>query len=113
MNYDIIIAIVIALGFCASVFFMSKKNVKLDYLTELKLALLLAGMSFKDVKMKAIADILMATVVGLEKTQLSSKEKKKEAMKQAIEEIYKKTKVTLDEETLSTIIDIAVSYMQK
>ena len=85
----------------------------MDYMTELKLALLLAKMSFKDIKLQKIADILMSIVTGLEMTKLSAQEKKAEAMKKAIQEIYEKTGVNLDEATLSTIIDIAVAHMQK
>ena len=106
---DIIIAIAITFGFIVTVFCIEKK----DYMTELKLALLLAKMSFKDVKLQKIADILMSIVVGLEQTKLSAQEKKAEAMKKAIQEIYDKTGVNLDETTLSTIIDIAVAHMQK
>ena len=113
INTDIIIAIALAFGFIITVFCIEKKKIKMDYMTELKLALLLAKMSFKDVKLQKIADILMSIVVGLEQTELSAQEKKAEAMKQAIQEIYDKTGVNLDENTLSTIIDIAVSYMQK
>ena len=110
---DIIIAIAITFGFIVTVFCIEKKKIKMDYMTELKLALLLAKMSFKDIKLQKIADILMTIVTGLEQTKLSAQEKKAEAMKQAIQEIYDKTGVNLDETTLSTIIDIAVSYMQK
>lgn len=113
INTDIIIAIALTAGFIAAVFFIEKKNLKLDYITELKLALLLAKMSFKDVKLQKIADIIMAIVVGLDQTKLSSQEKKKIAMQKAIKEIYEKTNVNLDEQTLSIIIDIAVSHMQK
>lgn len=113
INTDIIIAIALAFGFIITVICIEKKKIKMDYMTELKLALLLAKMSFKDVKLQKIADILMTIVVGLEQTKLSAQEKKAEAMKQAIQEIYDKTGVNLDENTLSTIIDIAVSYMQK
>jgi len=110
---DIIIAIAITFGFIITVFCIEKKKIKMDYMTELKLALLLAKMSFKDVKLQKIADILMSIVTGLEMTNMSAQEKKAEAMKKAIQEIYDKTGVNLDEATLSTIIDIAVSYMQK
>lgn len=112
INTDIIIAITLTAGFIAAVFFIEKKNLKLDYITELKLALLLSKMSFKDVKLQKMADIIMTIVVGLEQTKLSSQEKKKIAMQKAIQEIYSKTGVNLDETTLSTIIDIAVAHMQ-
>lgn len=110
---DIIIAIAITFGFIVTVFCIEKKKIKMDYMTELKLALLLAKMSFKDVKLQKIADILMSIVTGLEMTNMSAQEKKAEAMKKAIQEIYDKTGVNLDEVTLSTIIDIAVAHMQK
>lgn len=110
---DIIIAIAIAFGFIVTVFCIEKKKIKMDYMTELKLALLLAKMSFKDVKLQKIADILMSIVTGLEMTNMSAQEKKAQAMKKAIQEIYDKTGVNLDEATLSTIIDIAVAHMQK
>ena len=110
---DIIIAIAITFGFIVTVFCIEKKKIKMDYITELKLTLLLAKMSFKDVKLQKIADIIMTIVVGLEQTKLSAQEKKAEAMKKAIQEIYDKTGVNLDEATLSTIIDIAVAHMQK
>ena len=110
---DIIIAIAITFGFIVTVFCIEKKKIKMDYMTELKLSLLLAKMSFKDIKLQKIADILMSIVTGLEMTNMSAQEKKAEAMKKAIQEIYDKTGVNLDEATLSTIIDIAVSYMQK
>ena len=110
---DIIIAIAITFGFIVTVFCIEKKKIKMDYMTELKLALLLAKMSFKDVKLQKIADIIMTIVVGLEQTKLSAQEKKAAAMKQAIKEIYDKTGINLDEATLSTIIDIAVAHMQK
>jgi len=109
---DIIIAIAITFGFIVTVFCIEKKKIKMDYMTELKLALLLAKMSFKDIKLQKIADILMSIVVGLEQTKLSAQEKKAEAMQKAIKEIYDKTGVSLDEATLSTIIDIAVAHMQ-
>ena len=113
INTDTVLAIVIAIGFFVILKFMKDKKIKLDYITELKLALLLAKMSFKDVKLQKIADILMSIVTGLEMTNMSAKEKKAEAMRKAIQEIYNKTGVNLDEATLSTIIDIAVAHMQK
>ena len=112
INTDTVLAIVIAIGFFVILKFMKDKKIKLDYITELKLALLLAKMSFKDVKLQKIADILMSIVTGLEMTNMSAKEKKAEAMPKAIKEIYDKTGVSLDEATLSTIIDIAVAHMQ-
>jgi len=112
INTDTVLAIVIAIGFFVILKFMKDKKIKLDYITELKLALLLAKMSFKDVKLQKIADILMSIVTGLEMTNMSAKEKKAEAMQKAIKEIYDKTGVSLDEATLSTIIDIAVAHMQ-
>ena len=112
-NNDIIIATGIALGFCIVVFFMNKNKINLNYITELKLALLIAGMSFKDSKMKSLADILMSIVVGLENINISSQEKKAKAMKKAIVEIYDKLKIKLDDFVLSTIIDIAVSHMKE
>ena len=112
INTDTVLAIVIAIGFFVILKFMKDKKIKLDYITELKLALLLAKMSFKDVKLQKIADILMSIVTGLEMTNMSAKEKKAEAMQKAIKEIYDKTGVSLDEAILSTIIDIAVAHMQ-
>lgn len=112
INTDTVLAIVIAIGFFVILKFMKDKKIKLDYITELKLALLLAKMSFKDVKLQKIADILMSIVTGLEMTNMSAKEKKAEAMQKAIKEICDKTGVSLDEATLSTIIDIAVAHMQ-
>ncbi|EHL17373.1 hypothetical protein HMPREF9630_00540 [Peptoanaerobacter stomatis] len=112
-NTDAMIAIIIAISFSITVFFMNKNKIKLDYITELKLALLLAKMSFKDVKLQKIADILMSIVVGLENTHMTSKEKKAEAMKKAVKEIQEKVNVSLDEDILSMIIDIAVSYMKE
>lgn len=110
---DIIIAIAITFGFIVTVICIEKKKIKMDYMTELKLALLLAKMSFKDIKLQKIADILMSIVTGLEMTNMTAQEKKAEAMKKAIQEIYDKTGVNLDETTLSTIIDIAVAHIQK
>ena len=104
INSETVLAIVIAIGFFVILKVMKDKKIKLDYITELKLALLLAKMSFKDIKLQKIADILMSIVTGLEK--------KAEAMKKAIKEIYEKTGVSLDETTLSTVIDIAVAHMQ-
>ena len=111
-NSEIVFAIVIAIGFFVILKVMKDKKIKLDYITELKLALLLAKMSFKDIKLQKIADILMSIVTGLEITNMTAQEKKAEAMKKAIKEIYEKTGVSLDETTLSTIIDIAVAHMQ-
>ena len=112
INTDTVLAIVIAIGFFVILKFMKDKKIKLDYITELKLALLLAKMSFKDIKLQKIADILMSIVTGLEMTNMTAQEKKAEAMKKAIKEIYEKTGVSLDETTLSTIIDIAVTHMK-
>lgn len=111
-NSETVLAIVIAIGFFVILKVMKDKKIKLDYITELKLALLLAKMSFKDIKLQKIADILMSIVTGLEMTNMTAQEKKAEAMKKAIKEIYEKTGVSLDETTLSTIIDIAVAHMQ-
>lgn len=111
-NSETVFAIVIAIGFFVILKVMKDKKIKLDYITELKLALLLAKMSFKDIKLQKIADILMSIVTGLEITNMTAQEKKAEAMKKAIKEIYEKTGVSLDETTLSTIIDIAVAHMQ-
>ena len=111
-NSETVLAIVIAIGFFVILKVMKDKKIKLDYITELKLALLLAKMSFKDIKLQKIADILMSIVTGLEMTNMTTQEKKAEAMKKAIKEIYEKTGVSLDETTLSTIIDIAVAHMQ-
>lgn len=111
-NSETVLAIVIAIGFFVILKVMKGKKIKLDYITELKLALLLAKMSFKDIKLQKIADILMSIVTGLEMTNMTAQEKKAEAMKKAIKEIYEKTGVSLDETTLSTIIDIAVAHMQ-
>ena len=112
INTDTVLAIVIAIGFFVILKVMKDKKIKLDYITELKLALLLAKMSFKDIKLQKIADILMSIVTGLEMTNMTAQEKKAEAMKKAIKEIYEKTGVSLDETTLSTVIDIAVAHMQ-
>lgn len=112
INTDTVFAIVIAIGFFIILKVMKDKKIKLDYMTELKLALLLAKMSFKDIKLQKIADILMSIVTGLEMTNMTAQEKKAEAMKKAIKEIYEKTGVSLDETTLSTIIDIAVTHMK-
>ena len=111
-NSETVFAIVIAIGFFVILKVMKDKKIKLDYIIELKLALLLAKMSFKDIKLQKIADILMSIVTGLEITNMTAQEKKAEAMKKAIKEIYEKTGVSLDETTLSTIIDIAVAHMQ-
>ena len=111
-NSETVLAIVIAIGFFVILKVMKDKKIKLDYITELKLALLLAKMSFKDIKLQKIADILMSIVTGLEMTNMTAQEKKAEAMKKAIKEIYEKTGVSLDETTLSTIIDIAVTHMK-
>ena len=112
INSETVLAIVIAIGFFVILKVMKDKKIKLDYITELKLALLLAKMSFKDIKLQKIADILMSIVTGLEMTNMTAQEKKAEAMKKAIKEIYEKTGVSLDETTLSTVIDIAVAHMQ-
>lgn len=112
INSETVLAIVIAIGFFVILKVMKDKKIKLDYITELKLALLLAKMSFKDIKLQKIADILMSIVTGLEMTNMTAQEKKAEAMKKAIKEIYEKTGASLDETTLSTVIDIAVAHMQ-
>ena len=112
INSETVLAIAIAIGFFVILKVMKDKKIKLDYITELKLALLLAKMSFKDIKLQKIADILMSIVTGLEMTNMTAQEKKAEAMKKAIKEIYEKTGVSLDETTLSTVIDIAVAHMQ-
>lgn len=111
-NNDIVLAILITLGFVITVVIMKKTKFKFDYYSELKMALLLASISFKDIKLKKIADICITIVIGLEKTNKTAQEKKAQAMKEVTKKIRDKLNLQLDEEVVSVIIDIAVSYMQ-
>ena len=111
-NSDTVLAILITLGFAITVVVMKKTKFKFDYYSELKMALLLASISFKDIKLKKLADICMTIVIALEKTNKTAQEKKAIAMKEVMKELHKKMNLKLDEEIVSIIIDIAVSYMQ-
>jgi len=103
-NSDTVLAILITLGFAITVVVMKKTKFKFDYYSELKMALLLASISFKDIKLKKLADICMTIVIAQEKKAI--------AMKEVMKELHEKMNLKLDEEIVSIIIDIAVSYMQ-
>jgi hypothetical protein len=109
MDWNIIIALLVVVALCAFFIFMKKRNFK--YYNVIKLALLIVGMSFKDVKIKGIADIAMIIVKELEKLDMASTDKQKEAIKAAAVEIFARFNITLDDDVLARIVDIAVAYM--
>lgn len=109
MDYTIILSVLIVIGLTGFFIYMRNKNFK--YYDEVRLALLLVGMSFKDVKIKGIANTAMEIVQQLEILDMASEQKQKEAIKEAAKVINEKFNITLDDEVLATIIDIAVAHM--
>lgn len=111
LNMNVVYAVSIVVSFCLILVLMKKKGIKFDYYNEVKLALLIGGTMFKDVKIKAIMAICMGIVQGLEHADKAPEEKRKMAIKKAIDEIYIQCGLTLDESTVGAIIDIAVANM--
>lgn len=109
MNYNAIFALLLVIAL--TIFFAYTRKKGFKYYEEVKLALLICGMSFKDAKIKAIADICMAIVRELEKLDMASTDKHKEAIKQAATQMLYKLGIEFDEDVLALIVDIAVAYM--
>lgn len=106
-----VLAIAITVCFCGTLIFMKRKGIKFNYYNEVKLALLMGGTMVKDAKVKAIMGICMGIVQGLERADKASSEKRKSAIEEAIEEIYRSCGVRLEKEIVGQIIDIAVANM--
>lgn len=111
LNMNVVYAVSLVISFCLILVLMKRKGIKFDYYNEVKLALLIGGTMFKDVKVKAIMAICMGIVQGLENADKAPAEKRKMAIKKAIDEIYIQCGLTLDEATVGAIIDIAVANM--
>ena len=111
LDMNMVYGIAIVILFCGVLITMKRNGIKFDYYNEVKLALLMGGTMFKDTKIKMIMGICVGIVQGLENADKSSVEKRKEAIAQAIEEIYEKCGVKMDKDIIGQIIDIAVANM--
>lgn len=108
INVLIGIGIIIALTLY---FYFAKGKVQLY--DEVKLALMLVGVAFRDDKVKRISEVTFNIVQTLEKMDKSNEEKKEVAVKQATEEIFKELDVVLDPQIVDTLIEVAVAYLPK
>ena len=91
--------------------YLKKKGMKTDIYQEIKLGLMLFGYAFRDEKVKEMTNIIYGIVSSFEELDIAAREKKAEALQVAFTELMEELNITLDEEALSLIIDIAVSYL--
>jgi hypothetical protein len=110
-NYEILMALFITIGLV--LFFIYVKPLSFGYYKEIRLALLIVQTSFRDDKVKQIADIVMSIVNDLEKLDVDNSEKQAYAIQLAGQSILEKLGITLDEDILALIVDVAVAYIPK
>lgn len=82
-----------------------------DIYKDVKTALMLFGYAFRDDKIKTLTNSILTVVNEMEKLDISPQEKKAEAIDIAFRTIIEELGVQMDEQAISLIIDIAVSYI--
>lgn len=93
-------------------FFVYVKPQSFNLYSEIKLALLIAGKSFRYDKVVTIADILLTIVKQLEELdETDNTEKQAIAIQLAGQEILQKLGIEIEEEILGLIVDVAVAYI--
>jgi len=97
-------------GVLTFIFAMAKKH-KFAYYNELKMALLLVGMSLREDKLKQIATLALEIVKAVEPIELTPQDKKAVAIAKLSKKISEILQIEIDETALNLIIDIAVSTL--
>ena len=110
IDINVIIAIVVVVALTLYFYFLKGK---VSFYDEMKLALMVVGVAFRDDKVKKISDIAFNIVKTLETMDKSNEDKKEEAVKQATEEIFKELGVVLDPQIVDTLIEVAVAHLPK
>lgn len=113
MDWNVLSAVGILIGIVVFVRFimpyLRKNNIKLY--EEVKLGLLIFGVSFRDDKIKKIANTILTIVTEMEKLDLSPEEKLYLAMDEAFVKILDEVNVELDDEIIQMLIQVAVAFL--
>ncbi|WP_066503740.1 hypothetical protein [Abyssisolibacter fermentans] len=113
INWDIIIGILIVtalLIFLKYIVPYLKMN-KMDFYREIKLGLMIFGYTFKDEKIKAIADMTYEVVNDLQILSDTPIEKQNEAVRQLSGKIMDEFGVGIEPKALDLIVQIAVTLL--
>jgi len=109
--YGIVGAVVLVLLVMYGFPYLRSRGVSDDIYADIKLGLLLFGYAFRDEKIRQITTLISGIVATLEKLDMSAETKKEGAVEMAFKELMEELDIVLDEEALSVIINIAVSYL--
>jgi hypothetical protein len=112
MDYNILITLGVVVAFFLYLRFGRPYVKDATIYEDVRLGLMLGGLMIREDKIKEVIDIVITIVKDLEELHgIENSEKEAIAVQNASEEILNKLNIEIDEETLSLIVKVAVSYL--
>ena len=112
IDINIVLQIVIFVAIFLFIKF-GKGKINKDVYEDVKTALQISGMLFRQDKVKQIADIALTVVQNTEKLEMTNEEKYNEAVADIASELFEKFDIKADEKTLKLLTNTAVAHLPK